>query len=50
MFGSLIKEMSFKIFLFKALVAFCSAKQNGLFNFGRGHHDEYFLEIISKLD
>ena len=29
---------------------FCSGEQNHLYNFGRGHHEEYFFEIILNLD
>ena len=28
----------------------CSAKQNYLCNFKRGHHEKYFCEIILNLD
>ena len=28
----------------------CSAKQNHLRNFGRGHHGDYFCEIIFNFD
>ena len=28
----------------------CSAEQNYLFNFGRGHHEKHFCEIILNLD
>ena len=29
---------------------FCSAEQNYLYYFGRGHHEEQFCEIILNLD
>ena len=43
------KEISFiKVFLFCFYLwwPFCSAELNGLSNFGRGHHEEHFCEII----
>ena len=43
--------MLFKdIFYFYLLQPFCSREQNGLCNFGRGHYDEYFCEIILNFD
>ena len=42
----LFKEISY----LKLLHPFCSAEWNHLFNFGRGHHEEHFCEIILNLD
>ena len=45
-----LEEMSFKcfVFYFWLLRPSCSAKLNGLDNFGRRLHKEHFCEIISK--
>ena len=49
-----MQEMSFKdyerYFLSRGLEAPFSAEQNHLCNFGRGHHDEHFCEIIFNLN
>ena len=38
----------YTLFLFLALVPFCSAKQNHFSNFGKGSLEEHFCEIILK--
>ena len=45
-FGPVVKE----IFYFWFWWPFCSAKQNSLCNFGRGHYEEHFCDIILNLD
>ena len=46
MYWPVAKEISFKdIPMFS-----CSAELNVLINFGRGHHEEHFCEIILNLD
>ena len=42
--------MSFNDVLSRVLAVFCLAEQNHLCNFGRGHHEEKFCEIILNLD
>ena len=44
----LVKEKSFKCFLFLALAAILFNRANSLNNFGRGPSKEYSCEIISK--
>ena len=47
-FGKVVQEvMSFKDSSYLELCwPFCSAKQNHLCNFGRGHHEEHFFELF----
>ena len=49
-FGSVVQdEMPFKGISYLVLwQPFCSAKQNHLCNYGRGHREEQFCEIILK--
>ena len=50
-FDQWFKEMAFKnISYLELLWPFCSAEQNHLCNFGRGHQEEQFCEIILNLD
>ena len=45
------EEMSFKDISYLELwPPFCSAEQYHLYNFGRGHQEEHFCEIILNLD
>ena len=39
-----------RYFLSRVLVAPCSAEQNHLCKFGRGHHEEQFSTFILNLD
>ena len=46
----MVKEISFKIFIiFSSGGHFIKAEQNGLFNFGRGHYEEYLCEVILNM-
>ena len=47
--GLWLKRYHFKIFLSLPLVAMFSAVRKLLINLGRGHHDEYFCEVILNL-
>ena len=51
-FGPVVQEeMSFKyISVLELLQPICSAEQNHLSNYGRGHHEEQFCKIILNLD
>ena len=50
-FGSMAQEMSFKVISYLELWRpLCLAQWNHLCNFGRGHHEENFCEIILNLD
>ena len=52
LFGfGLVVQMSFKEKNYLQLWRpFCSAEQNHLCNFGRGHYEKYFCESILNLD
>ena len=39
-----------RYFLSRALPTPFSVEQDHLYNFGRGHHEEHFCEIISNVD
>ena len=50
-FGPLVQEMSFKDISYPELwPPLCLAERNHLCTFVRGHHEEYFCEIILNLD
>ena len=50
-FGPVVQEISFKNSSYlKLWRPFCSAEQNNLCNFSRGHLEEHFCEIILNLD
>ena len=51
-FGPVVQqEKSFKeIFYLELWQPFCSAVRNHLYDFGKGHYEEQFCEIIVNLD